>query len=87
MACRSTTASTRRRIILSRPTRDSRATSVFWAIGCPIGKRAWNNSFLNAAEQLPDRQFLLGGIGWGGKPLPPNVRYFDHVYTPRSQRV
>ncbi|MFL6500701.1 MAG: glycosyltransferase [Candidatus Udaeobacter sp.] len=37
--------------------------------------------FLNAAEQLPDRQFLMGGIGWDTKPLPPNVRNLGHVYT------
>lgn len=37
--------------------------------------------FLNAAEQLPDRKFLLGGIGWDTKPLPPNVRNLGHVYT------
>jgi spore maturation protein CgeB len=38
--------------------------------------------FLSAATQLPDRQFLLGGIGWDTKPLPPNVRNLGHVYTP-----
>jgi spore maturation protein CgeB len=38
--------------------------------------------FLNAAEQLPERNFLLGGIGWDGKSLPPNVRNLGHVYTP-----
>jgi spore maturation protein CgeB len=38
--------------------------------------------FLNAAEQLPDRQFLLGGIGWDSKPLPDNVKHIGHVYTP-----
>jgi spore maturation protein CgeB len=37
--------------------------------------------FLNAAEQLPERKFLLGGIGWDTKPLPPNVRNLGHVYT------
>jgi spore maturation protein CgeB len=38
--------------------------------------------FLGAAEQLPQRRFLLGGIGWDTKPLPPNVRNIGHVYTP-----
>ncbi len=37
--------------------------------------------FLSAAEQLPDRKFLLGGIGWDTKQLPPNVRNLGHVYT------
>jgi spore maturation protein CgeB len=37
--------------------------------------------FLRAAEALPDRTFLLGGSGWGDKPLPKNVHYVGHVYT------
>ncbi|MFZ5658463.1 MAG: CgeB family protein [Pseudomonadota bacterium] len=37
--------------------------------------------FLKAAAALPDKRFLLGGNGWGDKPLPPNVRYLGHVYT------
>lgn len=37
--------------------------------------------FLEAAAQLPDQQFLLGGNGWADKPMPPNVRYLGHVYT------
>jgi spore maturation protein CgeB len=37
--------------------------------------------FLSAAEQLPHRQFLLGGIGWDSRPLPPNVKNLGHVYT------
>jgi spore maturation protein CgeB len=37
--------------------------------------------FLAAASALPHQTFLLGGSGWGDKPLPPNVRYVGHVYT------
>jgi spore maturation protein CgeB len=37
--------------------------------------------FLGAAERLPGRRFLLGGSGWGDKPLPANVHYLGHVYT------
>ena len=37
--------------------------------------------FLSTAEQLPDRKFLLGGIGWDTKQLPPNVKNLGHVYT------
>jgi len=37
--------------------------------------------FLRAAELLPRRKFLLGGSGWGDRPLPPNVNYAGHVYT------
>jgi spore maturation protein CgeB len=37
--------------------------------------------FLRAAILLPDRNFLLGGSGWGDKTLPENVCYLGHVYT------
>jgi len=37
--------------------------------------------FLRAAAQLPDRRMLLGGSGWGDKPMPANVQYLGHVYT------
>ncbi|HKT59315.1 MAG TPA: glycosyltransferase [Gemmatimonadales bacterium] len=37
--------------------------------------------FLSPALALPEQQFLLGGSGWGDKPLPRNVRYLGHVYT------
>ena len=37
--------------------------------------------FFGAAEQLPDRNFLLGGNGWGDKQRPRNVRNLGHVAT------
>jgi spore maturation protein CgeB len=37
--------------------------------------------FLAPAAALPDRTFLLGGNGWGDKPMSGNVRYLGHVYT------
>jgi spore maturation protein CgeB len=37
--------------------------------------------FLQAAEALPERTFMLGGSGWGDRALPQNVRYVGHVYT------
>lgn len=37
--------------------------------------------FLRAAGALPDKTFILGGSGWGDKPMPSNVRYVGHVYT------
>jgi spore maturation protein CgeB len=37
--------------------------------------------FLRAAELAPDLRFLLGGEGWGAKPLPPNVHWIGHVHT------
>lgn len=43
--------------------------------------------FLRAAELAPDKQFLLGGEGWGDKPLPRNVRWIGHVVTGDHNRV
>jgi spore maturation protein CgeB len=37
--------------------------------------------FLGAAKALPERRFVLGGNGWQGAPMPPNVRAVGHVYT------
>ncbi|MDP1601768.1 MAG: glycosyltransferase [Legionella sp.] len=37
--------------------------------------------FLQAASLLPEHAMLLGGSGWGDKPMPSNVRYLGHVYT------
>ena len=37
--------------------------------------------FLAAAAELPESKFLLGGNGWGDKPMPPNVNYLGHIYT------
>ncbi len=43
--------------------------------------------FLRAAELAPKARFLLGGEGWGDKPLPGNVRYLGHVPTADHNRV
>jgi len=43
--------------------------------------------FFRAAELAPDQRFLLGGEGWGDKPVPPNVRYIGHVPTADHNRV
>jgi spore maturation protein CgeB len=37
--------------------------------------------FLEPAERLPDRSFLIGGNGWESKSIPTNVRRIGHVYT------
>lgn len=37
--------------------------------------------FLKAADLLPDKKFMLGGSGWGDKPMPANVHYLGHVST------
>jgi spore maturation protein CgeB len=43
--------------------------------------------FLRAAELAPYQRFLLGGEGWGDKPMPSNVRYIGHVPTAMHNRV
>lgn len=43
--------------------------------------------FLRAAELAPDKLFMLGGEGWGDKPLPRNVRWIGHVPTHRHNAV
>ena len=37
--------------------------------------------FLRPAQLLPNKQFLIGGSGWGDKNMPTNVRDAGHVYT------
>jgi spore maturation protein CgeB len=37
--------------------------------------------FFRAADQAPDRRFLLGGAGWEEHTLPANVRVAGHVST------
>ncbi len=43
--------------------------------------------FLRAAELAPEMTFILGGEGWEGKRLPPNVRWIGHVATGDHNRV
>lgn len=43
--------------------------------------------FLRAAELAPDKKFLLGGEGWGNKPMPSNVRWIGHVSTADHNRL
>ena len=43
--------------------------------------------FLRAAALASDQRFLLGGEGWGDKPMPPNVRWIGHVPTADHNRV
>ncbi len=37
--------------------------------------------FLEPAAATPDRDFLIGGSGWGDKAMPPNLRSLGHVST------
>jgi spore maturation protein CgeB len=43
--------------------------------------------FLQAAQLAPNKQFILGGEGWGDKSLPPNVRWIGHVPTDDHNRL
>ncbi|KAB0265927.1 CgeB family protein [Microvirga brassicacearum] len=37
--------------------------------------------FLEPAQRLPGRDFLIGGSGWETKAMSSNVRHIGHVYT------
>jgi spore maturation protein CgeB len=39
------------------------------------------NFFLHPAARVPDQTFLLGGAGWGDKPMAANINYLGHVAT------
>lgn len=54
---------------------------VFVGNRLPDRERRVEEFFLGAAEMAPEFKFALGGEGWGGKPLPRNVRWIGHVGT------
>ncbi|MCC9135511.1 glycosyltransferase [Pontibacter silvestris] len=37
--------------------------------------------FLKPATATPGKTFMIGGSGWGDKPMSENVKYIGHVYT------
>lgn len=47
----------------------------------PDREKRVEDFFLRAAKLAPEMKFILGGEGWGGKALPPNVRWIGHVPT------
>lgn len=53
----------------------------------PDREKRVEDFFLRAAELAPEMKFILGGEGWGGKGLPPNVRWIGHVATNRHNVV
>jgi spore maturation protein CgeB len=53
----------------------------------PDRERRVEDFFLRAAELAPEFRFALGGEGWEGKRLPPNVRWIGHVSTGDHNRV
>jgi spore maturation protein CgeB len=60
---------------------------VFVGNRLPDREKRVEEFFLAAADLAPEFQFLLGGEGWGGKPLPSNVRWIGHVGTGDHNRV
>ncbi len=57
------------------------ATLSFLGNRLPDREARVDEFFLRAAALSPEAAFLLGGSGWGDKPLTPNVQYAGHVYT------
>ncbi len=53
----------------------------FMASRLPDRESRVEEFFFKAAKLCPDRQFLLGGVGWGDRDLPANVNYAGHVYA------
>jgi spore maturation protein CgeB len=53
----------------------------------PDRERRVEELFLRAAAMAPEKQFLLGGEGWGDKAMPANVRWIGHVPTHDHNRV
>ncbi len=53
----------------------------------PDRERRVEQFFFRAAELAPDMEFILGGEGWGGRRLPPNVRWIGHVPSNDHNRV
>ena len=60
---------------------------VFVGNRLPDRERRVEQFFLSAATLAPEMSFVLGGEGWGGKALPPNVRWIGHVGTAAHNRV
>jgi spore maturation protein CgeB len=53
----------------------------FLANRLPDRERRVEAFFLEPAAKLPERRFLLGGLGWDDKPMPANVRRIGHTPT------
>ena len=63
------------------------ADLVFLGNRLPDRERRVEELFLRAASLAPEMMFLLGGEGWGGKPMPANVRWLGHVPTGEHNAV
>ena len=56
-------------------------TLAFLGNRLPDRERRVEEFFIKPAEKLSEKKFLLGGSGWGDKPMPENIDYLGHVYT------
>lgn len=65
------------------PDPDFTADLAFLANRMPDREARAGEFFFRPAAALPQRRFLLGGNGWGDKPMSPNVRWIGHVGTER----
>jgi spore maturation protein CgeB len=66
---------------------DLRCDLMFVGHRLPDRERRVEEFFLRAAELAPEQNFILGGEGWAGKPLPRNVRWIGHVASRDHNRV
>lgn len=53
----------------------------------PDREKRVEDFFLRAADLAPEMSFILGGEGWGDKPMPRNIRWIGHVATADHNRV
>ena len=57
------------------------ADLVFLGNRLPDREARVEHFFLQPAAATPGKSFLIGGSGWGDKPMPANVRSLGHVST------
>jgi spore maturation protein CgeB len=53
----------------------------------PDREKRVEDFFFEAARLAPEKSFLLGGEGWGGRHLPKNVRWIGHVGSGDHNRI
>ena len=57
------------------------ATLAFLGNRLPDREKRVEEFFIEPAKNLRKEKFILGGSGWGDKPMPENIDYLGHVYT------
>ncbi|WP_263418617.1 CgeB family protein [Terriglobus albidus] len=69
------------------PVRSYDCDLVFLGNRLPDREKRVDELFLTAAEQAPEKRFVLGGEGWADKTIPQNVRWIGHVPTEMHNAV